>query len=102
MTTIYDHKTNLILGVEKSRNRNYRYDVIIYNTLKNETFRIEIGNKAFPIYNDNTKIAYYKHNTIYRATGKIEHKENYIRQNRKAILSCKISKQYLEYRFFFS
>jgi ribosomal protein L31 len=102
MSISYNHKTHFILGVEKSRNRNYRYDAIIYNSIDGKKHRLEIGNKAHPIYTDNSRLGYYKYNTKYKATGKIKDKENYIRQNRKAILSCNLCKQYLEYRFFFS
>jgi hypothetical protein len=100
MSKIYDHKTNFIISIEKSRNRNYRYDAIIYNSTDGKKERVEFGNKGSPIYSDHTNIGYYKNNTKYKATGKVTDKENYIRRNRKMILSG-LTKEYIEYRFLY-
>ena len=98
MSIIY--KNYIILNIEKSRDRNHRYDCILYNHSLKNTIRLHVANKSIFIYKDNTKIKFYANSKYYKVSNNIKDKENYIRRNRKNILSG-LTKEYIEYKYFF-
>jgi len=97
-----NYKNYIILNIEKSRDRNHRYDCILHDTKTKNNIRLNIANKSINIYKDNTKIGFYNKSTtkLYKPTHNIKDKNDFIRRNKNKILSG-LTREYIEYIYFF-